>query len=220
MHQRPPFCDHQAVVDLTKQCMQALFNAGLKTDNWLRAPRWQRRVAGRRSGLLDNLSTRHVSRLLPWSTLLYDLNETNPDNGLTRDKLPKLGPLLRSQKISPLEGQPSEEVRRQIKALLEKPRPAVSGETLRTLRVIEVLEKIGTAQVRDVLKKLANGAAAARETREAQESLELGAQRKVTSSFNNLLLAEEDVCASPGLIWGLAPSGYSRRLSLTWTFTN
>jgi hypothetical protein len=71
-----------------------------------------------------------------------------------------------------LEGQPSEEVRRQVKAILDAPRPVPSGETLRTIRAIQVLERIGTPEAQGVLKKLATGAEAARETREAKEALE------------------------------------------------
>jgi hypothetical protein len=94
----------------------------------------------------------------------------------TRDKaakeLAKLGDQIEPSLRKALEGQLSEEVRRQIKAILDAPRAVPSGEILRTLRAIQVLERIGTPEARDVLKKLAAGAVAARETREAQESLE------------------------------------------------
>ncbi len=105
--------------------------------------------------------------------LLADLDS---DQFTTRDKaakeLTKLGEPIEPFLRKALEGQPSEEVRRQIKAILEKPRPVPSGETLRTLRAIQVLERIGMPEAREILKKLAAGAAGARETREAQESLE------------------------------------------------
>ena len=45
------------------------------------------------------------------------------------------------------------------------------------LRAIEVLEHIGTAEARQVLKSLANGAPEARRTREAKSSLERLAKR-------------------------------------------
>jgi HEAT repeat protein len=105
--------------------------------------------------------------------LLADLDS---EEFTTREKaakeLAKLGERIEPALRKALEGQPSEEVRRQIKAILDAPRAVPSGETLRTMRAIQVLERIGTPEARDVLKKLAAGAAAARETREAQESLE------------------------------------------------
>ncbi len=105
--------------------------------------------------------------------LLADLDS---NQFATRDKaakeLAKLGEQIEPSLRKALEGQPSEEVRRQIKAILDAPRAVPSGEALRTLRAIQVLERIGTPEARDVLKKLAAGAAGARQTREAQESLE------------------------------------------------
>jgi WD40 repeat protein len=71
-----------------------------------------------------------------------------------------------------LAGKPSEEVQRRVKELLDLPKPAPSGETLRTLRAIQVLERIGTKEAIETLKKLATGAEAARETLEAKEALE------------------------------------------------
>jgi len=110
---------------------------------------------------------KHVQRLLA---------DLDSDQFVTRDKaakeLAKLGEQIEPSLRKALEGQPSEEVRRQVKAILDAPRAVPSGETLRTLRAIQVLERIGTPEARDVLKKLAAGAAAARETREALESLE------------------------------------------------
>jgi hypothetical protein len=43
---------------------------------------------------------------------------------------------------------------------------------LRTLRAIRVLEHIGTAEARELLRKLAGGAAEVRETREAEKALQ------------------------------------------------
>jgi hypothetical protein len=71
-----------------------------------------------------------------------------------------------------MERKPSEEVRRRVKELLDMPKAVPSSENLRTLRAIQVLERIGTNEACAVLKKLATGAAAARETQEAMEALE------------------------------------------------
>jgi RNA polymerase sigma factor (sigma-70 family) len=113
--------------------------------------------------------------------LLADLDS---DQFTTRDKaakeLAKLGEPTEPILQKALEGQPSEEVRRQIKALLDGPRPIPSGETLRTLRAIQVLERIGTPGARDVLKIVANGAETARETREAKEALDRMARKAST----------------------------------------
>jgi hypothetical protein len=43
---------------------------------------------------------------------------------------------------------------------------------LRTLRAIDVLESIGTPEAQQILRKLAEGAPGARETREAKTALE------------------------------------------------
>jgi WD40 repeat protein len=78
-------------------------------------------------------------------------------------------PLIRQT----LAGQPSLEARRRLEALLAKSEGPVSApEPLRTLRAIEVLEHIGTAEAKQVLTKLADGAAAAMVTREAKAALE------------------------------------------------
>jgi WD40 repeat protein len=103
--------------------------------------------------------------------LLADLDS---DQFASREKaakeLAKLGERIHPALRKVLEGQPSEEVRTRLKAILEEP-AVPSGETLRTLRAIQVLERIGTDEAREVLKKLAAGAEGARETQEAKETL-------------------------------------------------
>ncbi len=67
---------------------------------------------------------------------------------------------------------PSAEVRRRIEQLLEEHDPArVSPERVREMRALEVLEQAGTPEARAVLERLAEGAPAARLTREAKASL-------------------------------------------------
>jgi WD40 repeat protein len=103
--------------------------------------------------------------------LLADLDS---DQFATREEaakeLAKLGERIHPALRKVLEGQPSEEVRTRLKAILEAP-AVPSDETLRTLRAIQVLERIGTDEAREVLKKLATGAEAARETLEAKDAL-------------------------------------------------
>ncbi len=64
------------------------------------------------------------------------------------------------------------EARRRAEDLLQTLRGNVSTEVLRTLRAIQTLETIGSPEARAVLRQLAGGAPAARETREAQRALE------------------------------------------------
>jgi hypothetical protein len=69
---------------------------------------------------------------------------------------------------------PSAEVRRRAEQLLEKKgdAPPLTAEELRTLRVIEVLQQIGTAEVRPVLQKLAEGRGSSALARDAAAALE------------------------------------------------
>jgi RNA polymerase sigma factor (sigma-70 family) len=71
-----------------------------------------------------------------------------------------------------LKGKPTLEVRRRIEALLARLERVPAGEQLQVLRAVEVLEHIGTAEARDVLRRLAEGAPGARVTREAQAARE------------------------------------------------
>jgi RNA polymerase sigma factor (sigma-70 family) len=71
-----------------------------------------------------------------------------------------------------LNDKPSAEVRRRVTALLEQLDQGKTPEQLRCLRAIEVLERIGTADARTVLGALAKGMPEARQTLEAQASLE------------------------------------------------
>jgi HEAT repeat protein len=121
----------------------------------------------------DNLRPAAETDLKQVPRLLADLDS---DQFATRENAAKELAKLREE-IEPalrkvLEGQPSEEMRRRVKELLDLPRAVPSGETLRTLRAIQVLERIGTKEACEVLKKLSTGAQAARETREAKEALE------------------------------------------------
>jgi DNA polymerase-1 len=88
-----------------------------------------------------------------------------------RDELEKLGEPAAPALRQALENKPSLEVRRRIEELLEKAKTP-TGENLRSLRAVQVLEHIGTDEARQVLKKLAEGAAGARLTQEAKASLE------------------------------------------------
>src|SRR5262249_11604410 len=76
-----------------------------------------------------------------------------------------------------LEGKPSLEAGRRIRALLERVRTIPPRESLRGLRAIETLECIGTPDAQQVLKSLAQGTPEARLTQEAKAALQRLAKR-------------------------------------------
>jgi hypothetical protein len=72
--------------------------------------------------------------------------------------------------LNTLKGSPTLETKRRSEALLAKlARP--SDDRLRTIRAIEVLEHLATPAAKDVLRKLAAGAADASQTKDAGRSL-------------------------------------------------
>ncbi len=93
----------------------------------------------------------------------------------TRDRaaeeLAKLDRLAEPALRKALAGQPSLEMRRRVQQLLERLAAVPSSAQLRLLRAVETLEHIGTPEARQVLEKLAGGAAEARLTQEAKASL-------------------------------------------------
>jgi WD40 repeat protein len=83
------------------------------------------------------------------------------------------GPVLRAA----LQNHLSAEQRRSIEQLLDTLYVVSSPKVARHVRAIEILERIGTPEAREVLEKLARGAADARPTQEAKASLERLAKR-------------------------------------------
>jgi WD40 repeat protein len=70
-----------------------------------------------------------------------------------------------------LAGQPSPEGRRRITTLLEDLTAQTNPEYLRPVRAVELLERLDTPPARELLRRWAAGTAAARLTRESQETL-------------------------------------------------
>jgi RNA polymerase sigma factor (sigma-70 family) len=106
--------------------------------------------------------------------LLADLDS---DHFVVREKataeLEKLGESAEPALRQALEGKPSLEVRRRVGALLQKLRKESLGpERLRELRALEVLERIGGNEVRELLRRLAEGVPEAGLTQEARAALE------------------------------------------------
>jgi WD40 repeat protein len=72
-----------------------------------------------------------------------------------------------------LAAKPTLEVRKRLEGLLERlAAEPWSGERLRILRAVEVLERVGTAEARQVLQRLADGAPGALATTSAQAALQ------------------------------------------------
>jgi hypothetical protein len=69
------------------------------------------------------------------------------------------------------------EMRRRLEQLLKTLPNVPPPEEIQRLRAVQALELIGTAEARMLLESLAKGAAAARQTREAQEALARLAKR-------------------------------------------
>jgi RNA polymerase sigma factor (sigma-70 family) len=111
------------------------------------------------------------------------LGELNSGKFAVRDRaneeLDRLGEMAEPALRKVLKGDPSEELRRRVRKLLQKLEAVPLGERLRELRAVEVLERVGTAGARQVLERLAGGAPEARLTREARTALgRLGGRQK------------------------------------------
>jgi hypothetical protein len=104
------------------------------------------------------------------------VKDLDSDNFTKRQKANKALEQLESQARPALEkimaNPPSAEARSRAKNLLERlDGPVGSPEDLRMIRAVEVLERIGTPEARDLLARLAKGAAGARLTTEASASV-------------------------------------------------
>jgi hypothetical protein len=105
------------------------------------------------------------------------LADLDADTFEARDRagreLAALGAMVRPQLEKALEGKPSPEKRRRLRALLEalEPGAVMSGEDLRQVRAVEVLERAATPEARRLLGEWAGGAPGALLTREARAAL-------------------------------------------------
>ncbi len=105
---------------------------------------------------------------------LRDLDSSNFAKRSTASReLEKLGELAVPALQKLLETQPSLETRRRVEFLVENlTGQHLSPTQIRTVRTIEVLERIGTSEAREMLARLAAGAAGSLTTREARLSLQ------------------------------------------------
>jgi RNA polymerase sigma factor (sigma-70 family) len=97
------------------------------------------------------------------------------------EELKKAGTVALRAMRKALDGKPSLETRRRLEQLIEtqvREDWAPSAENLRARRALEVLERAGTAEAKEVLTTLANGAPEAWQTLDARAALERLAQRQ------------------------------------------
>jgi WD40 repeat protein len=96
------------------------------------------------------------------------------------DELSRIGEQAEPALRKALEGEPSVEMRTQVRNLLGKLRlQTYSGEPLRALRAVQVLERIGTPKAREALEELAKGAAEARLTKDANAAADRLTRRRL-----------------------------------------
>jgi hypothetical protein len=125
--------------------------------------------------LLTAIKVNHLPRLIAdlesgrFSVREQAAKELDKFCGLTEPKRRQV--LATLQKV--LAGNPTIELRRRLEQVTEKlERGLPNRETLRMLRALEVLERIATPDARQILEFVSKGAAEARLTWEAKESLE------------------------------------------------
>src|SRR5262249_54692508 len=104
-------------------------------------------------------------------------NEEFKRREAARKELEGLGEVVEPALRKALEGKPSAEQRKAIESLLPFPTLVRDPEALRRLRAGLVLERLGTKEAVALLRRLADGAPGARETREARAALDRLAAR-------------------------------------------
>jgi WD40 repeat protein len=112
---------------------------------------------------------------------LRELDSNNfTKRAIAMRELKKLGDLAVPALKKVLAANPSLETRRRVEPLLEElTSNTFTSEQLRILRAIEVLDRVGSTEARQVLERLAEGAAGSLTTRQAQATLDrLGGDKK------------------------------------------
>ncbi len=105
------------------------------------------------------------------------LIETLNDDDFTKrdaasNELKQFGQLAEAELRQRLSDKPAAETRSRVETLLDDMRIVRSAEERRQMRAVWILEQIGSAEARKTLKQLADGAASARQTREAKSALQ------------------------------------------------
>lgn len=107
------------------------------------------------------------------AALLTDLEAGSFDaRKKANDELEKLVELAEPALQGRLDENPPLEVKMRLERLLEKARgPVTTPEQARALRAVQALEQIGSAEARQVLERIAGGAAESRVTQSAKDAL-------------------------------------------------
>jgi hypothetical protein len=163
---------------LTARELEALW-ADLAGADAARAYRAMRTLSAARKQALPFLQARLLSlsaAAREWlAQLLRDLDDHDfPVRDRATAELIKLGKLAEPALRAAVKGSPSAEVRLRVRVILEKQddTPAATPEWAPGLRALEVLEQVGTAEARQVLRKLAQAKPETWLTAEAGASLE------------------------------------------------
>jgi RNA polymerase sigma factor (sigma-70 family) len=138
------------------RAFQTLLSSGKQTAALLRE-RMQR---------VASVDERRIARLV--ADLDNDQFETREE---ATKRLHELGELAEPLLRKALAEKPSPELRRRVENLLAQLDPSRSPTQMRTVRAVELLECLRTTEARQVLERLAEGAAAGRVTREAKAAL-------------------------------------------------
>ena len=123
-------------------------------------------------GKLRPVGKPDAAKVKKWLAQLNENVQTKRDEASR--ELAALGPLIETEVKQALADPPSAEVKRRLEELQRDLRSLWSSDpdTVRAVRAIYVLERVGSDKAVALLKKLAEGEAAARLTREAKISLE------------------------------------------------
>src|SRR5262249_36274566 len=105
-----------------------------------------------------------------------DASEFNLREKATQ-RLTELGDMAEAALQEALRTEPTPEARRRIERLLAAPPLVRDAEVRRHLRAVRILEHVATPEARELLQRLAAGAAEARLTSEAKAALERLGQR-------------------------------------------
>lgn len=105
--------------------------------------------------------------------LIKDLDSSKfPEREKAMKELRNLGVLAAPALREALKNKPTLEARKRLDELLQALEgPVTDPETLRAVRSAETLERIGNKEAKELMRKLAKGAAGARLTLECQDSL-------------------------------------------------
>ena len=148
-------------------------------QEWVREPRSASRAFPAPGGTVRRASNAEEATPGRFDWLIDDLDsETFAVRENAHKTLEELGAVALPVLREALEKNPSAERRRHVEKLLQRqPDLLISPKELRQLRALHALEQIGSPATQQLLQHLAEGAPAARLTREAKAALNRLAKR-------------------------------------------